>query len=255
MMRQQISHTPTIEGKNLATRGSNSLTDLAARIRRATANFPGESPAQIARHAEIERHYERYYAWPAYKGKKFERGSPPLIARKRLRELERLFRWRYGAHLPHDDAGLEDLEIAAHHIAHMGGEIVEHIIAWAATWMPQLPRERAEALAERVKIEPRRFKAKTLGWRLGLTDKERTQLGITTIEAIDVTPQERAERRKQMARERAARSYAKRRAGLPPKPEAMCRAKPWEALGISESTWRRRGKPMPDRKPSAVQVF
>lgn len=112
---------------------------------------PGERKSIVGKHHEIAVRYEwhvreaRKNAWPAFGPKKYPRGSPQLIALVRLRELERLYRFRYGETLPYDDAGLEDLSIAAHHIAHLRGEAFEHICAWAERWMPELPRRRAEA--------------------------------------------------------------------------------------------------------------
>ena len=181
----------------------------------------------VGSHVEIGVRYDwlareaRKNAWPAFGPKKYLRGSRPLISRLRLRELERVYVSRYGAHLPCDDAGLEDLEIAAHHIAQIGGDVRGHITGWAADWMPDLPRPQVEALAEKVLSDPRKFKAATLGWRLRLTDQERTVLGITTIAAFDITPAERAACRKRKACERMARWRDRRRMMGPPKPRPL----------------------------------
>jgi hypothetical protein len=50
----------------------------------------------------------------------------------RLRELERIFSSRYGATHPDDDAGRDDLFLAAHHIREVGGDFVK----WAPLWAP-----------------------------------------------------------------------------------------------------------------------
>ena len=203
----------------------------------------------VGSHVEIAVRYNwlareaRKNAWPAFGPKKYPRGSRPLISRLRLRELERVYVSRYGAHLPCDDAGLEDLEIAAHHIAQIGGDVRGHITGWAADWMPDLPRPQVEALAEKVLSDPRKFKAATLGWRLRLTDQERTVLGITTIAAFDITPAERAACRKRKACERMARWRDRRRMMGPPKPRPLSQTKPWKTLGMSRATWFRKGKP------------
>ena len=128
-------------------------------------------------HTEIDVRY----AWLARHNlgdarERFPRGSPALLCRVRLRELEALYDRRYGRFLPYDDAGIDDLKIAAHHIAHMRGDALGHIVDWAGTWMPDLPHERAEALARDVVDEPVKFKAATLAWRLRLTEEERTAL-------------------------------------------------------------------------------
>jgi hypothetical protein len=211
-----------------------------------------------ARHAEVARRY----AWhSAQCGRKCPRGSPALICRVRLRELERLYQRRYGAVLPYDDAGLDDLTIAAHHIAHMGSDAVGHIVAWARARMPEMPLRQAQALAEGVAANPRRFKAATLAWRLRLTNEERSTLNIATIRAVDVTDAEMAECRKRKARERDAARRQRQRSSRPAKPEPLCRTRPWETLGMSRATWYRRCKPTPETappdretKPAAQQV-
>ena len=126
-------------------------------------------------------------------------------------------------------------------------------------WMPDMQTTEAEALAKRVLAAPRRFKAATLGWRLGLTEGERAALGITTMRAAGVSDAEMTERRKAKASERAARW--RERQPKKPRKVPLRESRPWEAFGISESTWRRRGKPMPvnppaerDRKPRTQQV-
>jgi hypothetical protein len=191
------------------------------------------------------------YAWLARNSlvdarERFPRGSPRLICRKRLGELEAFYGKRYGAFLPHDDAGIDDLIIAAHHIAHLGPGGYAHIVAWAAQWMPDMPTAEAEALAKRVLAEPRRFKAATLGWRIGLTEAERTALGITTIRAAGVSDAEMTERRKSKRHECRDRWRQRQREKRSPKPEPLSRSRPWEVLGMSRATWYRKGKPLPE---------
>jgi hypothetical protein len=207
-------------------------------------------------HTEIDVRY----AWLARQSmgdvrERFPRGSPQLICRKRLRDLEALYCRRYGAFLPYDDAGIDDLTIATHHIAHFGPGGFPHIVDWAAEWMPDMPRAEAEALAKRVVADPRRFKAAPLGWRLGLTDAERTALHITTIRAAGVSDAEMIERRKRKQRECRDRWRQRQREKRPPKPEPLCRTRPWEKLGMSRSTWYRKRKPLLEscEKTSGIQ--
>ena len=155
-----------------------------------------------ARHAEVARRY----AWQAQEQRKNGSATKPDKARLttliRLRELERVFRLRYGRCLPDDDAGREDLTLVAHHIAHLRGEVVEHILGWARRWAPWMPDAEATALAESVTADRRKFTADQLAWALGLSMAERTALKITTIGAFDLGKAERAELRK--AKRRAA---------------------------------------------------
>jgi hypothetical protein len=203
----------------------------------------------IAKQHEIARRY-------AWRARQARRGTPSdirLITLVRLRELERVFQSRYGRHLPDDDAGRDDLAIAAHHVAHLGGDVADHIVAWARMWAPWMAPEEAGELAERVMAKPIRWKADTLAWRLGLTDRERTELGVTTIGAIDVNQAARAERRKEKKREANRARYARNRqkAGKPAitrtayEATSAARTKPWNACNMSRSAWYAAGKPDP----------
>jgi hypothetical protein len=100
----------------------------------------------------------------------------------------------------------------------------------------------------------RRFSARTLGKHLRLLDTERAWLGITTFEAIDITP---AERRQIRREEKRMRERQRRRAnGAKPRHvyehESLTRTAPWKTEGISKRTWYRRRERT--RKPSVAQV-
>lgn len=169
------------------------------------------------------------------------------MARLRLAEMERTFEHRYGRTLPDHDAGRDDLPLAMHHIAGTGIDVMHRCVAWAKLWAPWMPPDAARALAEKVIANPLRFKAATLGWRLGLTEAERTLLEIRTIRAIDAT-ETPIERKRRLDRERNRRKRAEARAA---KPEPVSRAKPWEAAGVSRRTWYRRKAKAGGIKPVA----
>jgi hypothetical protein len=204
----------------------------ASRVRTFTSDiYARYSTAQL--HAEIDKRY---------RAKKHPRSSPRLINRLRISELERFYRDRYGGVLPDDDAGRDDLEIAAHHIAIRGGDVWRNILAWARRWAPWMSGEEAVALAERIEAKPRKFSADELAQRLGLTDAKRTMLGIRTIGAIDVSAKDRAKRRKKGRRQRdrvkrAERGAISRRQYLA---QSLSATRPWESEGISRRTWERR---------------
>lgn len=198
-----------------------------------------------AKHNEIAVRY----AWMT-REQRHRRGSKKLIARLRMREMERLFSHRYGDRLPSDDAGMEDLVLAANQIAQMDGNAEDHILRWALEWAPWLYDRKDIApvlFARRIAQNPRRYKADTLAALLNLTMSSRTALGITTIGAVDCNKRQRAELRRDRKRTYAE---AQRRAnGAKPRAqyeaESLSRTRPWEAMGMSRSTWYRRGKPMP----------
>lgn len=183
------------------------------------------------------------YAWDAREKKR--RGRASVVMKRRLRELERLFAARYRVtSLPDDDAGRDDLLVAAHHIAAIYRNPEEHIPAWVAQWAPWLGDEDCRALVTKVAANPLKWTADKLAWRLGLTDAERTALRITTIGSIDVGKAARARRRRQ--RNNAAKAARRLEAGAVSRAEyegaSATRVKPWEAAGVSRRTWYRKKK-------------
>jgi hypothetical protein len=167
-----------------------------------------------ARHSEIARRY----AWQAEQRRKRDDERPDqsrLITLIRLREMERLFKSRYGRFLPDDDAGIDDLTIAAHHVAFLRGEVIEHIVAWARAWAPWLRNPDAEGLAKRVAAQPRKWTADALAWRLHLSMTERTALKITTIGAFEMSKAEREAIQKERKRERERARRVKSSSGRP----------------------------------------
>jgi hypothetical protein len=169
-------------------------------------------------------------------------GESKLLALIRMRELEQIFSSRYGSILPNDDAGRDDLTIAAHHIAHLGGDAARHIAAWARLWAPWMTADELKAFTADVMTGPCKFRADTLGRRLRLLQREREDLAITTIGASDFDAEQRKVARNHRRR---ANEQARRRArGAKPRADyeanAISRFTPWQALGISRATWYRR---------------
>jgi hypothetical protein len=167
--------------------------------------------------------------------------SPMQRVSLRLNDLARLFRSRYGITLPNDDAGRDDLLVAVHHLACLPRPR-QAIMHWLEIWAPWMPVADASRLAAEVIANPQRWKADALAWRLRLTMEQRTMLGITTIGSIDVNKGARTKLRKQRDRQRKANQ--RRAKGATPRKlyeeRSVARAKPWQAEGISRSTWYRR---------------
>lgn len=188
------------------------------------------------------------YAWYA-RDQRQRRNPSRLIAGRRVKELEAIYANRYGDQLPDDDAGMSDFILAANHLAQMRGDAENRILRWANNWAPWLYWRDIdpELLAQRIAQNPRRYKADTLARLLNLTMSSRTALGITTIGAVDCTRRQRLELRRE--RKRVYAEARRRASGAKPRAqyeaESLSRTKPWEAMGMSRSTWYRRGKPMP----------
>jgi hypothetical protein len=234
-----------IEWRKQARRREQAITREVASSRIYRDGTPRDTP----RHREVARRY----TWHTYKrGKTLpsrigpdRTGSSKLMTRVRLRELERLFSSRYGKFLPDSDDGRNALEIAAHHIAHMGPDAERHIRDWARVWAPWMPAKRLAQLTRSVLLRPAKFKADTVGSRLQVTPEEREALKLTTIGAVGQSPEIRRAFRK--ARRRDAERRRRRRRGAKPREEyevtSLTRTKPWEVLGMSRRTWYRRGRP------------
>lgn len=168
------------------------------------------------------------------------------MAPKRLDEIDRLLTHRYGLELPDDDAGRDDVLIMLHHFAH-GRDALARMTAWLARRAPWMPPAEASALIDRVFGKPIKWGADTMGRRLRLTWRERKQLRITTIWAVDITREEAAAA--QAVMKRSARQAKRRLNGVKPRQEyeanSIGHGKPWIAEGISKATWYRRQKVAP----------
>jgi hypothetical protein len=164
----------------------------------------------------------------------------------RLRELECLYAARHGNQwISADDAGREYLEIAAHHIAHLRGEVEAHIIAWAKQWAPWLPTDEAEELARRVAAKPRKWRADSLGRELNLTPEERDALSISTIRPAGWTKKQidkaNQEKRKARAHDQRLRNAKAKGRILRARPGRPRRTSPqlWDQLGMARATYYR----------------
>jgi hypothetical protein len=91
----------------------------------------------------------------------------------RIAELCRIFRDRYGQHLPEDDAGREDARIMANHLAMLKGDQRRNIASWMARWAPWMPELELSRLIDQVLAKTLRWCADKLGKRLILTEAER----------------------------------------------------------------------------------
>lgn len=195
--------------------------------------------------SEIERIHNRPFR-VRWKGKLRMIPLPTYrrMAHLRLSELETLYRARWGAILPDDDAGREDMADALGHIAHMHGDVTEIMMAWIARWAPWLPEDEARSLCERIKADPPRYDADELGERMRLDMLEREKLGIKTFSAFNMPKNLvlsdgtkhplRAEFRRRY--KNAVRKIERKKRRKP----TITAAAPWKAAGVSRATWYRR---------------
>jgi hypothetical protein len=164
------------------------------------------------------------------------------ISALRRRDLEKVFRSRWGQTLPPDDAGLEDAELVLHHFTHLA-RARDRMTEWLRLWAPWLGPPAAEALIDKVLARPRRFRADTLASKINLASVERQALGVTTVGATDKPLAQRiAERRE---KKRQAEIKRRRSRGAQPRAKFIASTKakgsrPWEREGLSRATWYRR---------------
>lgn len=150
-----------------------------------------------ARLWEIKQRYERH----SKVGKRTR-----SLAAIRLAELTRWLHDTYGAGVelePSRDA-LMIAEIFAHHIAVLANA-ERRISQWLAFYAPTIPPQEQERLIGNALGKPIKWSADKLGWKIKLSDEQRTRLNITSIGALGINKEQRAIIRKQKAAERAKR--------------------------------------------------
>jgi hypothetical protein len=172
----------------------------------------------------------------------------------RIKDLQNLFKHRYGLTrpgltLPDDDAGREDAEIMAHHLAHKRGDACENITNWLNVWAPWMPASERESMITRVVAKRRRWSAGELGSMLNLTAAERAHLRITSFRVAGMTKkQQNAERRERKRdHDRQSKEQERRDAGKPTREQWLAQSKthtqPWKACGMGKSAWYKAGRP------------
>lgn len=157
----------------------------------------------------------------------------------RVHDLTVLFADTYGDVLPNNERGRDALFILAHHVARLRGDAELNIRRYAGAWAPWLADGRLAAFVGRVLARPYKWRALTLGVKLGLRDSVRERLGITTIAAMDVLKAQRERQRRE--RQRRERWNAKRRKQTRKQYLAgsLSKAAPWKAERKSRATWYR----------------
>jgi hypothetical protein len=175
------------------------------------------------------------------------------IRRCRLRDLEALFRDRYGLALPNADDGREDLHemlLLASFAYNPERMMISKIAQWAPWLMDKETGElKAEAVqmidvVNRTPVYLRKRTARQMGDIMRLTDQDRSRLGITTMKPFDKTDEELLERRK---KKDADRKWRKRRAAKKKDREAWLRncksrTRPWGHPSKRRTWYRKRAK-------------
>jgi len=167
------------------------------------------------------------------------------LRRRRLGDLQRLYRHRHGsALLTPDDAGREylyELLLLASLTFNPERSMRNAIGNWAP-WMDKTEAAQTIDVVNRTPIYLRKPSARVLGERMRLTSQERKDCAIVTIRPFDRTDEELVAERKDKDR---VRKWRKRRAKGKKDRDAYLancksRIKPWERFGIGRRQWERR---------------
>lgn len=153
--------------------------------------------------------------------------------------------------MPDDDAGRADLYELLLPVS-LGvkspARIMRNMIETWAPWMSKIEAEDLIALIERTPTILRKRTGKDLGKMIGLTHAERERLNIRTIQASDLTDEQRAEHREAKRRQqfRLSKQRQRRRAGKQTRAvwiaASRTKQKPWALKGISRASWYRQQK-------------
>ena len=165
-------------------------------------------------------------------------------------DLRRLFRHRYGATLPPDDAGRDDLCLLLQAISLDPRVPAEKMAREIEVLGPWMDATEAKQLIDDLMNLPlcwRKLPPKALGAMVRLTNRERERLRLWRIAPVDMTADELIEQRKAKRRTRAR--LTRRKAGAAARADYLAKSKskskPWEAEGISRTTWYRRRETSP----------
>jgi hypothetical protein len=169
-----------------------------------------------------------------------------IIRRLRVGDLRRYLRCRYGAVLPDDDAGREDLYelLLPISLGPRADRVMRNTIEVWAPWASASEADAMIGMVLRTRPCERMRPAKMQGEILSVTNADRDRHRLWTIAPADMDAAQMAEHRK--AKRRKREQERRRRAGRKPRAaylaESLTKQKPWEAEGISRPTWYRRRK-------------
>jgi hypothetical protein len=167
---------------------------------------------------------------------------PPDKRNFRIAQLNRLLDYRYNdGVIPDTGEARGHFEAYLNHLAlRPRGDPEKYLHQEIGRWAPWMfPGDRDE-LVERILEKPERYGAVRLGKLLGLTDRERMHLKITTIRSIDAP----SPKKRKLTRDREQQRKKRRAAGATPRAEyeqnSKTKLEPWKADGISKATFYRR---------------
>ncbi len=166
-------------------------------------------------------------------------------AARRVKELGRVYYDKYPNGLPHNGLGAKYARYMCRTMAFLPDDRRAQWLERQAAWMDAKSRDYILSLG------PYWYADRSLGNHLELHDEDREGLQTWSIEAIDVSYEERQVINRK--KNRRAQEKRRRKQGAQPREqyeaESLSRIQPWKAEGISRRTWERRRKAR-DASPS-----
>jgi uncharacterized membrane protein len=166
-----------------------------------------------------------------------------VVDRLRTGEIVRIIRHDHDA--ARRDGGHSDTYVVVVRRSHIAvlAESLGHVADRAFSlecWLRRAGTPIPPAVLARIVADnpARRRRAAWVGRMLGLTAATRDALNVRTIRPVDLTAAQMAACRRAKARERERQR--RKAAGAVPREQSLSRTRPWEAEGISRSTWERR---------------
>ena len=211
------------------------------------------SQPTMATHAEIFRRYTASRSRKVTIGKCVlaEKSKPHAQPFRRgllrMREIERIIKYRHGSVLP-GGYGEQYLVAMAHALHAHQVDVRSALRNWCARFAPWLTQQFDPMLDEIVrKVSHRVFDlhCDAVANLLELTFQERQKLGIRTIGACDISPAElrRIMKDQKMQRDRERQRANRKAEGRKDRDiyeaNSLSRTKPWETLGMSRSKFYR----------------
>lgn len=166
--------------------------------------------------------------------------------RKQIAHLRRVFAYR-GGHLPHTEDGRQHLLALLRVMAAIPKIKTSTLAKEAHCWAPLWSEAERDELVHRALLTPRVHRNTTLGLIIGLVDAEREACKAWGIWPIDLSRAEAKLRKRERSKEQ--KSEKRRAAGARPQSESLSATKPWDAEGISRSTWYDRQKRANETQP------
>jgi len=175
-----------------------------------------------------------------------------IKAANRVTELSRIYRDQYPKGLPHNGLGVKYCKYMVRTMAFLPDDRRERWLERNGAWMDATTR------GYLLRLGPHWYSPRSLGESLELYDEDRERLEAWTIKAFDVSDEEREVINQE--KNRQAQERRRRKSGAKPQAHSERRTKPWEPMGISESTYRRRKRKNRDSissrpLPLSLQLF